>query len=79
MLEIFGVVGGLVVLFTVFQWRNIKRSWQALCAQVNKASRFLWRADPIAIYQEEVQQASEEMMVCMNWKKWIDWSNKRLV
>lgn len=68
MLEIFGVVGGLALLFTVFQWRNVKRSWQALCAQVNKVSRFLWRADPIAIYQaevdkaaEEVQQASEEL------------------
>ncbi len=68
MLEIAGVVGGAVLLFTVFQWRNVKRSWQAVCAQVNKASRFLWRADPIAIYQaeidktaEEVQQAGEEL------------------
>lgn len=61
MLEVIGVVGGLALLFTVFQWRNVKRSWQALCAQVGKASRFIWRADPIAIYQAEVDKAAEEV------------------
>lgn len=61
MLEIAAVACGVGILFTLFQWRNVKRTWQALGAQINKMSRFIWRADPIAIYQTEVDKAAEEV------------------
>jgi len=54
------IVGVVVVLFLT-QRRNVMRILAALGAQFGKLSRFIWRADPVAVYQSEVDRAAEEL------------------
>lgn len=56
-----GLVAAGVLLFAFLQRRNLKRGWIAGTAQINKFSRWLWRVDPIAVYQAEVDKSAEEI------------------
>jgi len=56
-----GIVAGVALVLVALQWRNVKRLVAAGNAQVSKLSRWVWRADPIAIYQAEVDKSAEEI------------------
>lgn len=55
-------VGGLVVLLlAIFQRKALGRMCSAIGAQFAKGSRVVWSADPIAVYQAEVDNSATEI------------------
>lgn len=56
-----GIIAGAVLVLLLVQRRNLGRLWTAASAQFGKLSRFIWRIDPIAIYQAEVDKSADEI------------------
>lgn len=56
-----GIVTGIVLILALTQWRNVKRIGTVVGSQFGKLSRWLWRADPLAIYQAEVDKSADEI------------------
>lgn len=55
-------VGGLVVLLlAIFQRKALMRCVAAIGAQFSKGSRAIWSADPVAVYQAEVDNSATEI------------------
>lgn len=56
------VVGGIVVLLlAIFQRKALGRCCTAIGAQFSKGSRAVWSADPVAVYQAEVDNSAQEI------------------
>lgn len=55
------VIGGLVVLMAIFNRKALKRMFESGNAQVGKAGRWAWQKDPAAIYQQRVDDATQEI------------------
>jgi len=53
--------GGLVLVLAVFQRKNLMRIVTAITAQFGSFSRWVWRADPVAVYQAEVDRSADEI------------------
>lgn len=62
---VLSVVGVAVLLF-LFQRNAFKRMGSAIKGQVSKVTRSLWSADPIAVYQAEVDEAAEQVASATN-------------
>lgn len=55
-------VGGIVVLLlAIFQRKALGRCCAAIGAQFSKGSRAVWSADPVAVYQAEVDNSAQEI------------------
>ncbi len=55
------VICTLLVILAIFQRKNLGRIFSAFFAQFNKLSRSIWRADPIAVMQAEVDRSADEI------------------
>lgn len=55
------IVAGVVLVLIVAGYKPAKRVSAAVGAQINKFSRWVWRVDPIAMYQAEVDKSAEEI------------------
>ncbi len=55
-------VGGFVLLVLLaFQRKAVGRVFTAIGAQFSKLARMAWRADPVAVYQAEVDRSADEI------------------
>src|SRR5688572_24790695 len=52
---------GVLILLAIFQRRNLGRCFTALGAQFGKFTGMVWSADPVAVYQAEVDRAADEI------------------
>lgn len=57
---VLGIVALLVVVW-VLNPKAFSRLWESASAQVGKGGRAAWSSDPVAIYQNQVDQAAEEI------------------
>ncbi|MCI0378480.1 MAG: PspA/IM30 family protein [Gemmataceae bacterium] len=55
------VIAALLTILYFVNRTAFSRIWAAGSAQVGKASKALWSADPVAVYQAEVDNAAEEI------------------
>lgn len=51
----------VVLVLAIFQRKNLGRLLTAVSAQFGKLFRWVWRIDPIAVYQAEVDRSAEEI------------------
>jgi phage shock protein A len=61
LLVIGGVFAVVVVLVAIFNRKAFKRLFEAGNAQVGKAGRAAWERDPLAIYQQRIDDATGEI------------------
>jgi phage shock protein A len=54
-------VGVVIVLVLLFGRKGLSRIWAAGQGQANKASRSIWAADSVAVYQKQVDDSAEEI------------------
>ncbi len=52
---------GVVALLAVFQRRNLMRIVEAVRAQFGKLAKLIWSADPVAVYQAEVDHSADSI------------------
>jgi phage shock protein A len=55
------VTAGVIVLLALFQRKTLSRIGAAVSAQMGKVGRLLWGFDPVAVYQQQVDNAAEEI------------------
>lgn len=55
------VIAVVVLVLFVTQRKNMMRIFAAIGAQFGKLARMIWRADPIAVLQAEVDRSTEEI------------------
>ena len=55
------VTAGIIVILAIFQRKTLGRIANAASAQVGKVGRLLWGFDPVAVYQQQVDNAAEEI------------------
>jgi phage shock protein A len=51
----------VLLVLAIFQRKNLQRILSAGAAQFGKFARMLWRADPVAVYQAEVDRSADEI------------------
>ena len=56
-----GIAVAVVLVIAVFQRKTLQRVWDSLMAQVGKLGRWIWKADPVALYQAEVDRSADEI------------------
>jgi phage shock protein A len=60
-METLVIVGVVLLILAVWQRRNFGRVMTAVSAQIGKATNLFWSADPVAVYQAEVDHAAGEI------------------
>jgi len=55
------IIGAVVLVLAVWRRRDFARLMTAVGAQIGKLVGIAWRADPIAVYQDEVDKAAAEI------------------
>jgi phage shock protein A len=55
------VTAAIIVILAVFQRKTLSRIATAVSAQFGKVGRLLWGFDPVAVYQQQVDNAAEEI------------------